>query len=142
MTFYLLIFGGHFQPFWSYQPFLGQGQGVKLLGGFILIYLQLLFSRYCSILALSCSFEFVWWWLVWLWFPSEYLVPTQLQFWLFCCWDCGCYWAVTKMLFPFKIPILRELFRYPYYHIHQFWCILGSMITASFFWGGGYPPQQ
>ena len=25
--------------------------------------------------------------------PSDYLVPTQLQFWLFCC--CGCCWAVT-----------------------------------------------
>ena len=49
-----------------------------------------MFSDYCSISALSCSLEFVGWW-----FPSDYLVSTQLQFWLFCCWGCGCCWAVT-----------------------------------------------
>ena len=27
--------------------------------------------------------------------PSDYLVSTQLQLWLFCCWGCGCCWAVT-----------------------------------------------
>ena len=27
--------------------------------------------------------------------PSDYLVSTQLQFWLFCCWGWGCCWAVT-----------------------------------------------
>ena len=27
--------------------------------------------------------------------PSDYFVPTQLQLWLFCCWGCGCCWAVT-----------------------------------------------
>ena len=27
--------------------------------------------------------------------PSNYLVSTQLQLWLFCCWGCGCCWAVT-----------------------------------------------
>ena len=27
--------------------------------------------------------------------PSDYLVPTQLQLWLFCCWGCGCCCAVT-----------------------------------------------
>ena len=26
--------------------------------------------------------------------PSDYLVLTQ-QLWLFCCWGCGCCWAVT-----------------------------------------------
>ena len=26
--------------------------------------------------------------------PSDYLVSTQLQFWLFCGWGCGCGWAV------------------------------------------------
>ena len=26
--------------------------------------------------------------------PGHYLVSTQLQLW-FCCWGCGCYWAVT-----------------------------------------------
>ena len=27
--------------------------------------------------------------------PSDYLVSTQLHLWLFCCWGCGCCWAVT-----------------------------------------------
>ena len=27
--------------------------------------------------------------------PSDYLVSTQLQLWLLCCWGCGCCWAVT-----------------------------------------------
>ena len=27
--------------------------------------------------------------------PSHYFVLTQLQLWLFCCWGCGCCWAVT-----------------------------------------------
>ena len=27
--------------------------------------------------------------------PSDYLVSTQLQLWLFFCWGCGCCWAVT-----------------------------------------------
>ena len=27
--------------------------------------------------------------------PSDYLVSTQLQLWLFWCWGCGCCWAVT-----------------------------------------------
>ena len=35
---------------------------------------------------------------VWVWvggIPSDYIVSTQLQLWLFCCWGCGCCWAVT-----------------------------------------------
>ena len=27
--------------------------------------------------------------------PSDYLVSTQLQLWLFYCWGFGCCWAVT-----------------------------------------------
>ena len=27
--------------------------------------------------------------------PIYYLVSTQLQYWMFCCWGCGCCWAVT-----------------------------------------------
>ena len=54
-----------------------------------------MFSEFCSISALSCSFEFVvvggGWWVV----PSDYFVSTQLKLWLFCCWGCGCCWAVT-----------------------------------------------
>ena len=29
--------------------------------------------------------------------PSDYFVSTQLQLWLFCCWGCGCCWAVTTI---------------------------------------------
>ena len=62
---------------------------------------QLLFSDYCSISALSCSFEFcgggcgvgvdggI---------PSDYFDSTQLQLWLFFCWGCGCCWAVTIVI--------------------------------------------
>ena len=30
------------------------------------------------------------------WFLSDYLVSTQLQLWLSCCWGCGCCWPMTK----------------------------------------------
>ena len=47
--------------------------------------------------------------------PSDYLVLIQLQFWLFCCWDYGC-WAVTKYgtvyhyyLAPLGITLVRAL---------------------------------
>ena len=54
-----------------------------------------MFSEFCSISALSCSFEFVvGGWVVVVGVPSDYLVSTQLQFWLFCCWGCGCCGAV------------------------------------------------
>ena len=36
--------------------------------------------------------------------PSDYLVSTQLQLWLFCCWGCGCCWAVTIGL---KSPLVQ-----------------------------------
>ena len=48
-------------------------------------------SQFCSIFALSCRFEFLWWVGV----PSDYFVSTQLQLSQFCCWGCACYWAVT-----------------------------------------------
>ena len=32
--------------------------------------------------------------------PSDYLVSTKLQLWLFCCWGCGCCWAVTIAVEP------------------------------------------
>ena len=53
-----------------------------------------MFSEYCSISALSYSFEFVVV-VVMSGIPSDYLVSTQLQLWLFCCWGCVCCWAVT-----------------------------------------------
>ena len=31
--------------------------------------------------------------------PSDYLVSTQLQLLLFCCWGCGCCCAVTIKIF-------------------------------------------
>ena len=30
--------------------------------------------------------------------PSDYFVSTQPQVWLFCCWGCGCCWALTIIL--------------------------------------------
>ena len=36
--------------------------------------------------------------------PSDYFVSTQLQLWLFCCWGCGCRWAVTIGL---KSPLVQ-----------------------------------
>ena len=58
-----------------------------------------MFSEFCSISALSCSFEFVvGGWVVVVGVPSDYLVSTQLQLWLFCRWGCGCVWAVTICL--------------------------------------------
>ena len=30
-------------------------------------------------------------------FSSDYVVSTQLKFWLFYCWHCGCCCAVTKL---------------------------------------------
>ena len=35
--------------------------------------------------------------------PSDYLVSTQLQLSLFCCWGCGCCWAVTIKLLEQKL---------------------------------------
>merc|ERR1712189_75966 len=76
--------------------FWGRGIGSKTVLGSPHIDYQLLFSEYCSISALSYSFEFL---VVGGWFvvvvPSDYFVSTQLQLWLFCCWGCGCCWAVT-----------------------------------------------
>ena len=47
----------------------------------------------CSISTQVYSFDFVCWVL---WVPSDCLISIQLQFWLFCCWACGCCWPVTK----------------------------------------------
>ena len=33
-------------------------------------------------------------------FPA--IVSTQLQLWLFCCWGCGCCWAVTIVTWPHR----------------------------------------
>ena len=41
--------------------------------------------------------------------PSDYLVSTQLQLWLFCCWGCGCCRAVTtKMKISQKLKKVLE----------------------------------
>ena len=55
-----------------------------------------MFSEFCSIFALSCSFEFVWWW----WYSQRLLSlnPTTV-IWLFSCSGCGCCWAVTIFLY-------------------------------------------
>ena len=51
--------------------------------------------------------------------PSDYLVSTQLQLWLFCCWGCGCCWAVTTCILhsfhlfeinpEYTLPVLQVL---------------------------------
>merc|ERR1712189_161823 len=82
--------------------FWGRGIGSKTVLGSPHIDYQLLFSEFCSISALSFSFEFLvvgGWWVVVV--PSDYFVSTQLQLWLFCCWSCGCCWAVTIISNPY-----------------------------------------
>ena len=71
---------------------LGSGLGLKTVLGCTHISKQL---EYCSISDLSCSFEFVWVVGGSGGVPSDYFVSTQLQLLLFCCWGCGCCWAVT-----------------------------------------------
>ena len=79
-----------------------------------------MFSEFCSISALSCS---LWWWWVGVGVPSDYFVSPQLQLLLFCCWGCGCCWAVTICIvtidnvcmhyFPFtfsEYPIGNDIF--------------------------------
>ena len=61
-----------------------------------------LFSKICSISALSYSFEFV----VVGGVPSDYFVSTQLQLWLFCCWGCGCCWAVKISCFWIEVVVV------------------------------------
>ena len=58
--------------------------------------------------------------------PSYYLVSTQLQFWLFCCWGCGCCWAVTiPTSSPFFNPSLML------FNDNIIW------VTYTFQWGIG-----
>ena len=66
-----------------------------------------MFSEYCSISTLTCSFEFVW---VMGGIPSSYLVSTQLQFWLFCCWGWGCCWDVTIIEYQPTHKVHLQLF--------------------------------
>ena len=39
--------------------------------------------------------------------PSDYLVSTQLQLWLFCRWGCGCCWAVTIIQSDLILPEIK-----------------------------------
>ena len=83
-----------------------------------------MFSEFCSISALSCSFEFVWW--VWVggWvggIPSDYLVSTQLQLWLFC-------WLWLWLLLGCDNYLLDPIFLTHLYHIvcliyWVLWCL-------------------
>ena len=41
--------------------------------------------------------------------PSDYLVSIQLQLWLFCCWGCGCCWAVTISEIHARVPLQSML---------------------------------
>ena len=40
--------------------------------------------------------------------PSDYFVSTQLQLWLFCCWGCGCCWAVTTEVTTKRFAFAEE----------------------------------
>ena len=53
---FFLIFGGHFLFFWDC------GKVQKLFFGYSYIDQSILFSEFCSISALTCSFVFLWWW--------------------------------------------------------------------------------
>ena len=59
--------------------------------------------------------------------PSDYLVSTQLQLWLFCCWGCGCCWAVTIIKKCYVLPSRLDELKYP---------LIGAVLllthTASF----------
>ena len=39
--------------------------------------------------------------------PRDYFVSTQLQLWLFCCWGCGCCWAVIICVCLLKLNTLE-----------------------------------
>ena len=51
--------------------------------------------------------------------PSDYLVSTQLQLWLFCCWGCSCRRAVTIKQLNKKSKLLEGLGRKYYVLIIQ-----------------------
>ena len=70
----------------------------------------MLFSEFCSISALSCSFEFVWVVVV----PSDYFVSSKLQLLLFCCRGCGCCWAVTIVIQP-GLELISTVSKYDQY---------------------------
>ena len=73
---------------------LGQGRVQKLFWGLFIqtnnfCFLSFTLLPLYHVVLSSCG---RWWQVV----PSDYLVSTQQQLWLFCCWGCGCCWAVTK----------------------------------------------
>ena len=82
---------GSFFTFWGTMGFFqGWGRVQKLFWGLLIQTNNFCFLSFALFLLYHVVLS-LWWWVV----PSNYLFPTQLQFWLFCCWDCGCCWAVT-----------------------------------------------
>ena len=94
-----------------------------------------MFSEFCSISALSCSFKFLV--VVVVMVPSDYPISTQLQLWLFCCWGCGCCWAVTivsklrYLLYVWNVinnfRLQQGLFRL----LHALWQLTTSLRTIA-----------
>ena len=78
--------------------FWGWGRFQKLFLGLFISTKEFLYFEFCSISALSCSFELLCWVGGGGGVPSDYFVSTQLQLWLFYCCCCGCCWAVTIRL--------------------------------------------
>ena len=102
-----------------------------------------MFSECGSISTLSYNYEFLWWGVV----PSDYLVSTQLQFWLFCCWGCSCCWALIvwntftkenieqhrQKIRNRKLDNRHDYSKYPKVHFHhvEFPSSLFDMIRRS-----------
>ena len=70
---------------------LGSGYSSKTVFGSPHIDKQLLFYKYCSISALLCSFEFVWWWVV----SQRILSLNPPQVLINLLLGLGCGWAVS-----------------------------------------------
>ena len=81
-------FMGSFLTCWPlmgyYQSY---GRVQQLLWGLLRLMTSVFWVLLYHVVLRSC-----WWWVG---VPSNYFVLTQLQLWLFWCWGCGCYWAVT-----------------------------------------------
>ena len=79
--------------------FLGRGRVQKLFCGLLIWTNNFCFQSITLFMLYHVVLSLWWWWV----FPSDYLVSTQLQLWLICCWGCGCCWAVT-IVSEYKCP--------------------------------------
>ena len=76
--------------------FWGLGRVQKLFWGLLIWTNNFCFLSFALFLLYHVVLSLCGGWWVGGWIPSDYLVSTQLQLWLFCCWGWGCCWAVTK----------------------------------------------